>query len=161
MHIRTIQLLGFLLAGPALCMATTASQTIDNAIHDLSRPSNQVAQDESRKPAQLLVFSGVKPGDKVVDFMSGNAYFTRLLSAIVGSSGHVYAFLPTEQLNSCGPEEIAGTRLVEHDVHYPNVSVLSGPVNQFIAPEKLDLVWTSLNFHDLYDTFMGPADVQR
>ena len=37
----------------------------------------------------------------------------------------------------------------------------SSPVARFTAPERLDLVWTSLNFHDLYDSFMGPADVPQ
>jgi predicted methyltransferase len=39
--------------------------------------------------------------------------------------------------------------------------VLSGPVDRFRAPEALDLVWTSQNFHDLYDSFMGPASVPQ
>jgi predicted methyltransferase len=93
--------------------------------------------------------------------MSGGAYFTQLFSHIVGPQGRVYAFLPTEQLAHCSPEEVAGTRALEHDGRFANVSVLSGPVASFRPPEPLDLVWTSLNFHDLYDSFMGPADVPQ
>jgi predicted methyltransferase len=33
-------------------------------------------------------------------------------------------------------------------------------VNQFSAPERLDLLWTALNYHDLHDEFMGPADIR-
>ena len=134
---------------------------IDEALADPARPANQVARDADRKPAQVLAFSGVKPGDKVADFMSSGAYFTRIFSRVVGDAGHVYAFVPDEQLKNCAPEETAGTRAVEHDAHYANVSVVTAPVNEFHAPEALDLVWTSLNFHDLYDPFMGPADVPR
>ncbi len=132
---------------------------VTSAIADPARPAQQVARDADRKPGALLAFAGVKPGDRVADFMSGGAYFTRLFSRIVGKTGHVYAFLPEEQLKNCAPEETAGTRAVERDGGYANVSVLSGPVARFRAPEPLDLVWTSLNFHDLYDSFMGPADV--
>jgi len=71
-------------------------------------------------------FAGVRPGDRVADFMSGGAYFTRLFSRIVGKTGHVYAFLPEEQLKNCAPEETAGTRVVEHDGSYANVSVMTG-----------------------------------
>ncbi len=129
------------------------------AIADPGRPPQQLAHDADRKPGALLTFAGVKPGDRVADFMSGGAYFTRLFSRIVGKTGHVYAFLPEEQLQNCAPEETAGTRAIEHDGSYANVSVLTGPVARFRPPEPLDLVWTSLNFHDLYDSFMGPADV--
>jgi predicted methyltransferase len=27
------------------------------------------------------------------------------------------------------------------------------------VPERLDVIWTAQNYHDLHDTFMGPADV--
>lgn len=131
------------------------------AIADPARPPLQVARDAERKPGAVLAFAGVKPGDRVADFMSGGAYFTRLLSRIVGKTGRVYAFLPEEQLKNCAPEETAGTRAVQHDGSYANVSVLTAPVARFRPPEPLDLIWTSLNFHDLYDSFMGPADVSH
>jgi predicted methyltransferase len=129
------------------------------AIADPARPPQQLARDAERKPAAVLAFAGVKPGDRVADFMSGGAYFTRLFSRIVGNTGHVYAFLPEEQLKNCAPEETAGTRAIEHDASYANVSVVTAPVARFRPPEPLDLIWVSLSFHDLYDSFMGPADV--
>jgi len=135
------------------------SENIATAVADPDRPREQVSWDADRKPIEVLELAGVKPGERVADFMSGGAYFTRILSRVVGKEGHVYAFLPAEELKNCPPEETAGTRAVEHDARYANVSVLKGPVNRFRAPEPLDLVLTSLNFHDLYDSFMGPADV--
>jgi predicted methyltransferase len=134
---------------------------VAGAIADPARPPAQVARDAQRQPAEVLAFAGVRPGDRVADFMSGGAYFTRLFSRIVGSTGHVYAFLPEEQLKNCAPEETAGTRAVGHDGSYANVSVMTGPVSRFRPPEPVDLIWTSLNFHDLYDSFMGPADVPQ
>jgi predicted methyltransferase len=134
---------------------------VTRAIADPARPPEQVARDAQRQPGTVLAFAGVKPGDRVADFMSGGAYFTRLFSRIVGKTGHVYAFLPEEQLKNCAPEETAGTRAVEHDGSYANVSVMTGPVGRFRPPEPVDLIWTSLNFHDLYDSFMGPADVPQ
>jgi predicted methyltransferase len=134
---------------------------VTRAIADPARPPEQVARDAQRRPGAVLAFAGVRPGDRVADFMSGGAYFTRLFSRIVGSTGHVYAFLPEEQLKNCAPEETAGTRALEHDGRYANVSVMTGPVGRFRPPEPLDLIWASLSFHDLYDSFMGPADVPR
>ena len=139
--------------------AAVVPDYVTSAIADPARPAAQVARDAQRQPAAVLAFAGVRPGDRVADFMSGGAYFTRLFSRIVGNTGHVYAFLPEEQLKNCAPEETAGTRAVEHDGSYANVSVMTGPVGRFRPPEPVDLIWTSLNFHDLYDSFMGPADV--
>jgi predicted methyltransferase len=38
---------------------------------------------------------------------------------------------------------------------YPNVSTLVEPTAILTAPEPLDVVWTSDNFHDYNDKFMG------
>src|SRR5256886_16363759 len=78
------------------------------AIADPGRPPQQLAHDADRKPGALLTFAGVKPGDRVADFMSGGAYFTRLFSRIVGKTGHVYAFLPEEQLQNRSEERRVG-----------------------------------------------------
>ena len=147
-------------AGAARAVAAVPAY-ITAAIDDPDRPVEQVAADAARKPAELLTFAGVAPGARVGDFMSGGGYFTRLFSRIVGDTGHVYAFVPQEELKNCKPEETDGTRALEHEPRYANITVLTAPVAHFAPPEPLDLVWTSLNFHDLYDSFMGPADVTR
>ena len=138
---------------------SVAPVAIAAALADAARPAEQTAHDAERHAGEVLAFAGVGPGDRVADFMAGGAYFTRLFSRVVGDGGRVYAFLPQEQLEHCAAAETAGTRAIEGDAHYANVTVLRGPVNGFHAPEPLDLVWTSLNFHDLYDSFMGPANV--
>jgi len=134
---------------------------VQAALSDPLRPVTQVERDGERKPAQIIVLSGLKPGDKVADFMPGNAYFTRIFSRLVGSSGRVYAFLPTEQLAHCSPDEVAGTTAIEHDPRYSNVTVLREAAEQFAAPESLDMVWTAQDYHDLHDRFMQPTDVHR
>jgi predicted methyltransferase len=40
--------------------------------------------DAARKPAQLIVFSQLKRGDRVADLMPGSGYFTRIMSDVVG-----------------------------------------------------------------------------
>jgi predicted methyltransferase len=156
-------------AGMALfCVATAsagAAATIEIpdavavALADPRRPAEQAKLDSARKPAQLIAFAGVKSGDAVADFMPGNAYFTRILSGVVGRKGHVYAFIPAEQVKNCAPREIAGTRALARRSDYPNVSVLIDALRNFHAPRKLDVIWTAQNYHDLHDSFMGPANV--
>lgn len=128
-------------------------------VADPHRPARQVAQDAFRKPAEVIALAGIKPGDRVGDFMSGGGYFTRIFSKVVGPAGRIYAYVPEEQIKNCAPEEIAGTGAIAADPYYTNVVVDVGPVDQYGAPEPLDVVWTSQNYHDLHDPFMGPADM--
>jgi predicted methyltransferase len=137
---------------------TQIPAVITAAVADPHRPTDQVKLDPARKPAQLLAFAELKAGDRVADFMPGNGYFTRIMSDVVGAKGHVYAFLPTEQLANCAPSEVAGTKALERDPNYANVYVLSAATANFNLA-SLDLIWTAQNYHDLHDSFMGPANV--
>jgi predicted methyltransferase len=128
------------------------------AVADPRRAADQVKLDPARKPAQLLAFAELKAGDRVADFMPGNGYFTRIMSGVVGANGRVYAFLPAEQLENCAPSEVAGTKTLEHDPNYANISVVSAATANFNLA-TLDVIWTAQNYHDLHDSFMGPANV--
>jgi predicted methyltransferase len=151
--------LGVAMLAPATENGAPIPPEIVAAVADTHRPAEQTQLDSRRKPAQLMAFAGIKQGDRIADFMSGNAYFTRIMSKAVGPSGKVYAFIPQEEINNCSPSEVAGSRAVEHDPTYRNVTLLTGPVNQFTVPERLDVLWTAQNYHDLHDTFMGPASI--
>jgi len=132
---------------------------VESAISDPRRPDDQVKLDVTRKPALSVVFSEAKAGDRIADVMSGNGYFTRILSDVVGPSGHVYAYIPTEQIAHCSPREIAGTQAIVRDSSYRNVTLLTGSLTDFRLPKDLDLVWMSQSYHDLHDSFLGPANV--
>jgi len=166
MRIRKLILGTFFTVGWALGQAApgdtnSAAAAIAAALSDSHRPQEQRDRDPQRFPEQMLTFAGIKPGDRVGDFMSGNAYFTRLFSRVVGADGRVYAFIPSEEIKNCPASEVAGSRAVSRDPVYANVKLLTGPVNQFSVPEPLDILWTAQNYHDLHDKFMGPADVSQ
>jgi len=155
---------GFLgVAAPAEAVAAdipaAISPGISSALADPRRPADQVRLDSARKPALVVAFSGVKDGDRVADFMPGNGYFTRILSDVVGPAGRVYAFIPQEQIANCPPSEIAGTQAIARDPGFANVTLLSSSLDRYRMPEKLDLIWTAQNYHDLHDAFLGPANV--
>lgn len=130
---------------------------ISAAIANPARPDSDRKQDANRKSLEVLTFAGVKPGDYVADFIPGGGYVTRLFSKIVGKDGHVYAVVPTE-LKKTADESV---KAIAADPEYPNVSVVRMPVNEFKTPEKLDMVWTSMNYHDLGLKFFGPADLAK
>ncbi len=84
-----------LVAAPLLGTAATAAYTItasiQSAVADSTRPQADTDRDAARKPAQMLAFAGIKPGEQIVELIPGTGYFTRLLSVTVGPQGHVYA----------------------------------------------------------------------
>ena len=135
-----------------------AAATIVAAVADPSRPDADTARDADRKPAQTLDFIGIKPGDKVADYLADSGYFTRLFSIVVGSKGHVYAVEPTSFFRyKSYPKDIA--ELQGYAATHPNVTVTTAAELEGVKyPEKLDLFWIALNYHDLHDKFMGPVD---
>src|SRR5258708_22434311 len=132
---------------------------IANAVANQDRPGEDRQRDANRKPAEVLTFVGIKNGEKAADFIPGKGYFSRILSSAVGPQGHVYAFIPSEFANFLKqPLPANGSTPYPQ---FKNVSVIAGPVNDFAAPEPLDLVWISLNYHDLHDPFFAPADLAK
>ena len=53
----------------AAVAATPIPEYASAALADKSRPAEDVARDPARKPAEMIVFAGIKPGDKVVDLI--------------------------------------------------------------------------------------------
>ncbi len=61
---------------------------IKAAVESSNRTPEQKARDADRKPAELLVLSGVKPGDRVVEFASFGQYFTHAAVGHRRTQGH-------------------------------------------------------------------------
>ena len=158
MRLMTSLAAGLCLGLMTVQMAAAQPAYIARAIADAARPDKARELDMTRKPAETLAFAEVRPGDKVADLMPGAGYYTILFSDIVGPGGRVYAIAPAEILKF-GPRATEG--IVALQSGHKNVSLLTPSINDFAAPEKLDLVWTSWNYHDLHDPFMGPADHGR
>jgi predicted methyltransferase len=140
-------------------VADPASEAIAAAIADPTRPSTDTVRDVNRKPAETLIFAGVKAGDKVGDYAAGAGYFTRLFASIVGPAGHVYASVPSPLFQY--PNIVKGIAEIQsYAAGHPNISVnFASAIDAARYPEKLDLFWISQNYHDLKDPFMGPVDM--
>jgi predicted methyltransferase len=136
----------------AVPLARAAADPIADAVASADRPATDTSRDKLRHPAQLLAFAGVKPGDQVAEIMPGKGYFTRIFSNLVGTAGHVYALVPKEILAVLPKAPDAVTALAA-DKAFPNVSVLVQPVGEFAPPAKVDVAWTSDNYHDVYGFF--------
>lgn len=128
------------------------------AVADPARPADQKAQDADRKPIEVLAFANVKWGGKVVDLMPGAGYYTRLFSKLVGPQGRVYAVQPIE-MDKANAKNLKILKSFAGTAAYPNVTVSVPPIASLSLPQGVDLVWTSQNYHDLHDPFMGSPDV--
>jgi predicted methyltransferase len=147
-----------LVAQPTVRAAPTAA-SIAAAVADPSRPADDVARDAGRKPGATLAFAGVKPGDTVADYIANRGYFTRLLSGVVGPKGHVYAIELNEIVKE-GNGAKGAAELKEWAQGHANVSLeIEDSTSSPAFPEKLDVFWITLNYHDLHDKFLGPIDI--
>ncbi len=104
-------------------------------------------QDSWRKPAEILRFLELAPGQHVLDFYSGPGYYSELMSRVVGPAGHVIIY-NNELYNQAAHHELlqrlAGKRL-------PNTTRLNAPSNYIpLEPASLDRVLFMLVYHDLY-----------
>ena len=128
--------------------AAAGSPAIRAALADPARPAADRDRDAARHPGELMAFAGLKPGMKVADYMPGAGYFTRIFSAAVGPKGHVFATFP-DFMAKFETKEVSAIQGLAADPHYRNVSLSTIPGGTFTTPEKLDLIWTSQNYHDL------------
>jgi predicted methyltransferase len=148
--------LAVLLGAAALGGCTSKWDTGNTATAD-TRLARDVAIDKRRHGPEIAAFAGVKAGDKVIDLIPGGGYWTRTFARIVGPSGHIYGIWPKPYAMESGSDvkryaALAGTPA------FANVSANTEPATDLTAPEKVDLVFTSQNYHDYPDKFMGAID---
>ena len=154
------------LAGLVLLTASAlaAPSAIEMAVKDAARPTADTSRDAGRKPAELLAFAGVRPGMVVVDMLPGTGYFTRLFAKTVGPKGRVYAYFGTQyDARLKGQGKDPDYQFTDLKALYPNLSVIHGPLEGFVTPQKVDIVWTSDNYHDMHNKAyaMDPAKVNK
>lgn len=131
-------------AGPA---APSAAASNAAAIADPGRPQADRDRDNDRKPLEMLVLAGIRPGMTVAEMLPGGGYFTRIFSKAVGPNGRVYAMIGSAPPN---PERPPPVNAIAADPGYGNVTVLNQAFTAFAPPTPVDVVWTSQNYHDLH-----------
>ena len=149
-------LLAVVLLAPASFAAAAPSPTasIRAALADPARPPADAAKDAARHTGEILAYAGVKPGDRVADFIMGGGYLTRVLARAVAPSGCVYAYQPAEFVQfrpAYGEEQKAAS------APYADVTPLSPPLGEVAFPEPLDVIVTVQNYHDMHLKAFGPG----
>lgn len=127
--------------------------TIEQAVADTARPAGYRAADPLRKPAETLAFSGVKAGMTVGEFYPAGGYFTRMLSDVVGPSGHIYTIE-----NAGWNDSVKDDQKMLAEGKWKNVSLDVQPFGTVKFPKPLDIAWVTQNYHDLKIKQYGPVD---
>lgn len=141
---------GLIIGGCATTSMPDATAAIAAAVADPIRPAADTARDAARKPAEIVAFAGVKPGDVVAEYLPGGGYYTRILSKTVGPRGHVYALVPAGFAQRPGGLDALNALAAS----LGNVTVVATDLTSFTLPRPVDLAWTTENYHDMHN---GPA----
>ena len=94
----------------------------------------------------MVEFAQVKPGDKVADLFPGGGYFTHIFAKVVGDKGVVYAAVGNGKENTPPAANPA----------FSNIQINTQAWGEFGPPEKLDVVFNSQFYHDLFNPEFDP-----
>jgi predicted methyltransferase len=118
-------------------------ENIAAAVKAADRTDEMRARDADRKPAETLTLAQVKTGDKMVEFAAFGQYYTTMLSAAVGPSGHVTMLdLPYTAQRAEAPSRAFVAA-------HPNTEYQLIDYNTMVMPIGLDAVHIVLYYHDL------------
>jgi predicted methyltransferase len=142
-------------APPPYAVPAGAPAHVRRAIESPERTAEQRARDFYRKPAEILMASGIEEGDRIVEIAAFGQYFTTMLAAAVGPTGHVDMYdLPYT-------ERFAGPASREFDEKHANVTYHQQSYNDAALPQGVDSVWNVLYYHDLQPNGVDTAAFNR
>jgi predicted methyltransferase len=143
-----------MLSGAGASARVDSGKAIAAALADPARPTDDTARDAARHPTETIAFARVKPGDRVVDFIMGGGYFTRILAKTVGPKGQVYGYMPDEFIKF---KPAYGTDQKAVAAAYTNIVAINGSLGAPTLPDKVDVAITVQNYHDMH-LGLFPAD---
>lgn len=131
-------------------MATAANADhhgkIKAAVAHPDRPAAERARDEMRKPYDVILFSGIRPGDTVLDLNSGDGYYSEILSHFVGDEGKVYAH--NGSVYWAFMKKTVPPRFAERLGNVEPLNVESEAVD--LPAESVDVAMSVLAYHDYF-----------
>lgn len=128
-------------------LADAHKQVIEQAVNNPARNDKDRERDQTSKPVEVLSFFGVKPGMKVLDFLSGGGYYSEILAHVVGEQGEVvahtnkaYGQYVAEEVN----KRFGNNRLPQITRKTSEVPALG------LGEETFDLILMVMTYHDVY-----------
>jgi len=146
MRARTLAVLLLFVTPLAAGAATKPSANIAAAVASPDRSPDNVKLDESRKPAEVLQFLGLKPGMRVADPVGGNFYWAEITGRAVGPNGHVTVWQPKQFYTQKTYDTYQAVQ-----ARLPNVWLRMSPMESPDIPAgKYDFMLINLDYHDVY-----------
>lgn len=157
--IKSLAPLLVLLLGAALPWQGMAQSELSSIIASSARPQEDRERDASRRPAEVIRFFGIGPGERVADLLTGSGYWTRILVPLVGPSGRVYAGNNPFFARFFG--EAFDGLLAEPA--FAAVVRIDGPVDHLALPAdgSLDAAIMIMAYHDLFLTEENRSALNR
>ena len=132
-------------ASPLLAKPATSTDTIAAAVASPDRSPDNVKLDESRKPAEVLKFLGLRPGMRVADPFGGNFYWAEITGRAVGPKGHVTVWQPQQFYTQKVADAYQAVQAKQ-----PNVWMRVSPMESPDIPAgKYDFMLINLDYHDV------------
>lgn len=126
--------------------APAPASPIASATASADRSADNVKLDESRKPAAVLAFLGLRPGMNVLDLFGGNRYWAEITSPVVGSKGKVRVWEPSQFYDADSKAAFEAFA-----AKHPNASITASPFEAPALPTDFaDLALINLDYHDVY-----------
>ncbi len=138
-------LLALMIAVAPLVPAFAKPADVTAAAAMSDRPAEDRMLDASRKPAEVLAFERLEAGDRVLDWMSGNGYYSEIMARAVGPTGKVIA------QNTPGFAGRTADVWKERLTRVHNIDLLTTPFAEVSLPaNSLDFALFHMVYHDLY-----------
>jgi predicted methyltransferase len=108
------------------------------------RPDADQQRDQIRKPIEVMEFLGVQDGMTALDVIAAGGWYTGIMSAAVGPTGHVYSQNPMFMVEREG--FVQGE--AERHAQFGNVEPLHGDVTGIDG--QIDIAISNQNMHDIF-----------
>jgi predicted methyltransferase len=168
------------MAGLAACASSPAAPDYAAIVAAPDRSAADRTNDVRRKPAELLAFTGVRPGMVVADISAARGYTSELLARAVGAGGKVYAQNPPRGPARTPPAQPEGMAApapavaaapppaLADRLRNPAIAGVLEPVTRPfedpVPPEalgRLDLATLVFNYHDFGHLGVDRAQLNR
>jgi predicted methyltransferase len=165
---------------PAASAPALTSDQVAALVASPDRSEADRVNDQRRKPQDMLLFIGVRPGMVALDLSAAGGYTTELLARAAGPSGRVYGQNPPRSGTAPGPAQPEGGMAPAAGAPRPapgglagraarlqggHIVVVTQPFEQPVPPEVaaggLDLVTIMFNYHDLGHMGVDRAQMNR